>query len=237
MCYSPDSTQINTNNNQCSRKATNPKLDSREELSTNLPSTTFQCQTEWLARNRFSLTRTMHTANVSLVLITESRLVYCIRWANPKAAAGRFITSRNVSTAKRFTLPVFAHEQTHSLRNKTLELVTRVCARVCLLFVFEWVGHSPLESHWACDRLWYTVHAVRKEERSALWLDRFLCDRSLSQKTSHHKHCPPWLGLTVLLTSPREAYTWQLSPSINGMTFLLLAELSNFSESEFCLND
>lgn len=28
------------------RKATNPKLDSREELSTNLPSTTFQCQTE-----------------------------------------------------------------------------------------------------------------------------------------------------------------------------------------------
>lgn len=71
-----------TNNNQCRRKVTNPKLDSREELSTNLPSMTFQCQTEWLARNRFSLTRTMHTANVSLVLITESRLVYCIRWAN-----------------------------------------------------------------------------------------------------------------------------------------------------------
>lgn len=114
--------------------------------------------------------------------------------------------------------------------------MTRVCARVCLLFVFEWVGHSPLESHWACDRLWYTVHAVRKgEERCGLWLDRFLCDRSLSQKTSHHKHCPPWLGLTVLLTSPREAYMWELSPSINGMSFLLLAELSNFSESDFCI--
>lgn len=83
--------------------------------------------------------------NVSLVLITESRLVYSPS-DEPILKLLR-ADSSHVSTAKRFTLPVFAHEQTHSLRDETLELVTRVCARVCLLFVFEWVRHSPLESH------------------------------------------------------------------------------------------
>lgn len=136
-CYSPDSTQINTNNNQCRRKATNPKLDSREELSTNLPSTTFQCQTEWLARNRFLLTRTMHTANVSLVLITESRLVY---YSNEPILKRLRADSSHVSTGKRFTLPVFAHEQTHSLRNKTWTCDPCLCA--CVFTVRVWVGRA-----------------------------------------------------------------------------------------------